>query len=164
MEQITYTPIGIIHSPFTQQEGTPIQGQYESGDKRAEIEVFQEYADGLKDIEGFSHLNILFYLHLSKPCNLHQKPYLDETPHGVFAIRTPNRPNPIGLSVVRLIERKANRLIIAEFDILDGSPLLDIKPFIPDFEPTINIRLGWLSDRLKDSKKDDFFASSDKCK
>lgn len=163
MEQITYTPIGIIHSPFTQQEGTPIQGRYESDDKRAEIEVFQEYADGLKDIEGFSHLYILCHFHLSKPYNLHQKPYLDDTPHGIFAIRTPNRPNPIGLSVVRLIERKANRLVIAEFDILDNTPLLDIKPFIPDFEPTMNVRLGWLADKLKSSKDEEFFASSEKC-
>ena len=158
MESITYTPIGIIHSPFTKQKGTPIQGKYSDKDARAEIEIFDKYTDGLKDIEGFSHLYLLFHFHLSKPYNLHQKPYLDDKLHGVFAIRTPNRPNPIGLSVVRLVERKENILVIAEFDMLDGTPLLDIKPFIPEFENTSDIRLGWLADKLKDRDKEDFNA------
>ena len=158
MESITYSPIGIIHSPFTTQKGTPIQGKYNDDDTRAEIEVFEEYTDGLKDIEGFSHLYLLFHFHLSKPYNLHQTPYLDDKLHGVFAIRTPNRPNPIGLSVVRLVERKGNILVIAEFDILDGTPLLDIKPFIPEFENTANIRLGWIADKITDRDKEDFTA------
>jgi len=157
MEPIIYKPIGIIHSPYPEPYGTPIQGRYAPSDLRAEIEIFDEYAEGLKDIDGFSHIYVLFHMHLSKSWELIQKPFLDDIPRGVFAIRSPQRPNPIGLSVVRLVERKKNILIIAEFDMLDGSPVLDIKPYIPEFEDNSKIRTGWSDEKTRNRKPEDYF-------
>ena len=158
MESITYKPIGIIHSPYTTRKDTPIQGRYCPEDIVAEIEVFSEYSDGLKDIEGFSHLYLLYHFHKSEGWKHHQTPYLDDTPRGIFSIRSPNRPNGIGLSVVRLLERNNNILSVSEIDILDGSPLLDIKPFIPEFERIKDLRLGWIEDKLQNRDINDFLA------
>jgi len=139
-------PIGLIRSPYTDEEETPIQGAF--SERRGEIEVFPEYEEGLKDIDGFSHLILLYYFHRAEGCSLLVKPFLDDEPRGLFATRYPARPNPIGLSVVRLLERKGNILQIAEVDVLDGTPLLDIKPYVPQFDQRESATIGWLTARL----------------
>jgi tRNA-Thr(GGU) m(6)t(6)A37 methyltransferase TsaA len=147
MNEIRYKPIGIIHSPFIEQKGTPIQPA--SGeDIKGTVEIFPEYVKGLQDIEGFSHIILLYHFHLSKTTSLISKPFLDDTPHGVFAIRSPNRPNPIGISIVRLIKVNNNILHIQDLDIIDGTPLLDIKPYVPDFNTMKEIRIGWLKGKI----------------
>ncbi len=139
-------PIGIIHSPYTDPQEAPIQGHF--SEARGEIELFPEYEEGLKDIEGFSHLILLYYFHQAKGYSLSVKPFLDDTPKGLFATRHPARPNPIGLSVVRLLERRGNTLQIAEVDLLDGTPLLDIKPYVPQFDERKGATAGWLEGRV----------------
>jgi tRNA-Thr(GGU) m(6)t(6)A37 methyltransferase TsaA len=139
-------PIGLIRSPYTNAEETPIQSAFSEG--RGEIEVFPEYEAGLKDIEGFSHLILLYYFHKAKGYSLSVKPFLDDRPKGLFATRHPARPNPIGLSVVRLLERRGNVLQIAEVDLLDGTPLLDIKPYVPQFDERKGATAGWLEGRV----------------
>lgn len=139
-------PIGIIHSPYTDPQQVPIQGRFsEAG---GEIELFPEYEEGLKDIDGFSHLILLYHFHQVRGYSLTVKPFLDDTPRGLFATRYPARPNPIGLSVVRLLGRRGNVLQIAEVDLLDGTPLLDIKPYVPQFDERKGATVGWLEDRL----------------
>jgi len=139
-------PIGFIRSPYTNAEETPIQSAFSEG--RGEVEVFPKYEAGLKDIDGFSHLILLYYFHQAKGYSLSVKPFLDDTPKGLFATRHPARPNPIGLSVVRLLERRGNVLQIAEVDLLDGTPLLDIKPYIPQFDERKGATAGWLEGRV----------------
>lgn len=145
--QIRYKPIGIIHSPFKEQKGTPIQPTTGKGIK-ATIEIFPEYEEGLKDLEGFSHIILLYHFHRSKPSSLLSKPFMDDTPHGIFAIRSPNRPNPIGISIVRLIQVKSNILDIEDIDSIDGTPLLDIKPYVPEFDSRDVERIGWLTKNI----------------
>lgn len=157
METVTFTPIGIVHSPYKEQKGTPIQGRYAPDDVRAEIEIFPEYSEGLKDIEGFSHIYLIFHFHKSESYRLLQTPYLDDTERGVFAIRSPFRPNAIGLSIVRLIERKSNILIIGNVDILDETSVLDIKPYVPEFITDDEISIGWLEGKLKDRNSDNIY-------
>lgn len=148
MKEIIYKPIGIIHSPYTQPKGTPIQPTASKGNT-AVIDLFPEYKEGLKDLNGFSHLILIYHFHLSKKSRLQQKPFMDEKKHGIFAMRGPSRPNPIGFSIVRLIQIKENKLTIADVDILDGTPLLDIKPYVPEFDQRTKTRIGWLSDNIK---------------
>jgi len=140
-------PIGIIHSPFKRKEDIPCQG-YRS-EKTGEIEIFDEFSEGLKDIEGFSHLIILYFFHESEGYSPLVKTFLDEKPHGIFACRHYNRPNPIGISIVKLLERKGNKLKIGQIDLLDGTPLIDIKPYVPKFDKRENVKIGWLKDKLK---------------
>ena len=142
MFQITYEEIGIIHTPFTEKVNTPIQGIF-APDSKGEVEVFPKYAAGLKDIGGFSHLILIYHFHLAEDCSLITKPFLDKGKRGIFSIRHFNRPNPIGLSVVRLDKVKGNILEVGEVDILDGTPLLDIKPYVADFDIRQNVRQGW---------------------
>ena len=144
MNEINYKPIGIIHSPFKEIEGTPIQPAGAEG-IQATIEVFPEYSRGLKDLEGFSHIILLYHFHLTQGYSLEVKPFLDEATHGLFATRSPLRPNPIGVSVVRLIEVKGPVLQIEDVDIVDNTPLLDIKPYVPDFDQRTAVLTGWLS-------------------
>jgi tRNA-Thr(GGU) m(6)t(6)A37 methyltransferase TsaA len=139
---LTYEPIGIIHTTFKDQKSTPIQGIF-APDSTGEVEVFPQYADGLKDIAGFSHLILIYHFHLSKDYSLLTKPFLDKENKGIFAIRHFKRPNNIGLSVVRLDKVNGNVLEIGEVDIVDGTPLLDIKPYVPDFDNRLNVRTGW---------------------
>ena len=139
-------PIGLIRSPYTDKGKTPIQSAF--SEARGEIEIFPEYEAGLRDIDGFSHLIFLYYFHQVKGYSLSVRPFLDDTPRGLFATRYPARPNPIGLSVVRLLERKGNILQIAEVDVLDGTPLLDIKPYVPQFDERKEATIGWLRDRV----------------
>lgn len=139
-------PIGLIRSPYSDGEEMPIQSAF--SERRGEIEVFPEYEAGLKDIDGFSHLILLYYFHRVKGYSLSVEPFLDDTPRGLFATRYPARPNPIGLSVVRLLERRGNILQIGEVDVLDGTPLLDIKPYVPQFDERKGATVGWLKDRV----------------
>ena len=143
MNEIKYKPIGIIHSPFKQPEGTPIQP---TGAKNIGgiVELFSEYVDGLKDLEGFSHIILIYHFHLSKEAPLKVKPYMDSKVHGIFAMRGPSRPNPIGMSIVRLIRIEENNLYIQDVDIIDGTPLLDIKPYVPEFDIREVEKIGWL--------------------
>ncbi len=131
MPQIKYKPIGIIHSPFKEPKGTPIQPSGAKG-INGTVEIFLEYAQGIKDLEGFSHIILIYHFHLSKKSSLKVKPYLDDEVHGVFAMRGPSRPNPIGISAVRLLRVEGTTLHIQDVDIVDGTPLLDIKPYVPD--------------------------------
>ena len=150
-------PIGIIRTPYKKDGEAPHQA-YKSEDI-GEIEIFKEYEEGLKDIEGFSHLIILYLFHKSVKRSVKKghflnsfgllvKPYLDDTPRGLFTTRSPNRPNPIGLTVVELLERKENILKVRHVDMLDGTPLLDIKPYIPKFDQKNNVKIGWLEGKV----------------
>jgi tRNA-Thr(GGU) m(6)t(6)A37 methyltransferase TsaA len=138
-------PIGIIHSPFIDKSQTPIQASRSQA--RGVVEVYPEYAEGLQDLEGFSHIFLLYTFHESSGYSLLVKPFLDDQLRGLFATRYPARPNPIGLSVVKLISRKGNSLEVEGVDMLDGTPLLDIKPYIPDFDVRSNTRDGWYETR-----------------
>jgi len=140
-------PIGIIHSPFKSKEETPIQSFRSKA--IGEVEIFKEYEDGLKDIEGFSHIILIYWFHKSKGYNLRVKPFLDDQLKGLFATRAPRRPNQIGLSAVRLLNRKENILYVRGIDVIDGTPLLDIKPYMPGFEPQEEIRIGWLEGKIR---------------
>ena len=148
MCEINYRPIGVVHSPFTAPRGTPIQPTAARGVEGV-VEVFPQYARGLKDIEGFSHVILLYHCHLAKGVSLEVKPFMDDQLHGVFATRAPVRPNPIGLSVVRLVGVEGNRLHIRDLDIVDGTPLLDIKPYVPKFDIREVTRIGWLEDNVR---------------
>ena len=143
MNEIKYKPIGIIHSPYKQPKGTPIQPAGAKG-INGRVEVFPEYAEGLKDVEGFSHIILIYHFHLSKASSLKAKPYMNSKAHGVFAMRGPSRPNPIGISVVRLVRIEDNILHIQDVDIVDGTPLLDIKPYVPGFDVREVDKIGWL--------------------
>jgi len=146
--QITLEPIGIIHSPYQKkEENIPIQGTFKP-EGVGTIEVYEEYAEGLTDIEGFSHLLIVYFFHKSKDFSLLAKPFLEDKLHGIFAIRSPHRPNHLGVSVVKLIEKKGNLLKIGEIDVFDGTPLLDIKPYVPKFDQRNNVKIGWLEKHI----------------
>ena len=152
MQLITYRPIGIIHTPFTSIEGMPIQPSGGEG-VRGTIELSPEFAPGLKDLSGFSHLILIYHFHLSKGYDLELKPFLDDTPRGVFATRAPRRPNPIGLSVVKLERIDGCTLHIENLDIVDGTPLLDIKPYVPKFDAPGEVKIGWLTKAQNEVKK-----------
>ncbi|MBN2550677.1 MAG: tRNA (N6-threonylcarbamoyladenosine(37)-N6)-methyltransferase TrmO [Anaerolineales bacterium] len=139
------TPIGVIHSPFTEKEQTPIQASRSQAIGR--VEVYPEFSEGLKDLEGFSHIFLLYYFHCSSGYQLLVRPFLDNVLHGLFATRHPCRPNPLGLSVLRLLERHENILVVQGVDVLDGTPLLDIKPYVSDFDLRTEIRVGWYARR-----------------
>ncbi|MFH1722473.1 MAG: tRNA (N6-threonylcarbamoyladenosine(37)-N6)-methyltransferase TrmO [Candidatus Altiarchaeota archaeon] len=142
----TIKPIGVIHTPFKDNDRIPIQGGLAQKIK-GQIEVFPEYALGLKDVEGFSHIILLYVFHKSKDYNLLAKPFLDDQLRGVFAIRTPHRPNPIGLTIVKLEWLEGNILHVSGMDMIDGTPLLDIKPYVPEFDAKENVEIGWLKDK-----------------
>jgi tRNA-Thr(GGU) m(6)t(6)A37 methyltransferase TsaA len=134
--------IGVIHTPHTVPSQTPIQPVFAKG-IRGTVEVFHEYVDGLMDLEAFSHVCLLYYFDRSTDTNLKVKPYLEDKKHGIFATRAPQRPNKLGISVVRLLSIERNILSIEDCDILDGTPLLDIKPYIERFDARSNVRSGW---------------------
>ena len=151
MNKIIYKPIGIIHSPFLKPGNMPIQPAAALG-IGGQIVINDEYAEGLSDLEGFSHLYLLYHFHLSESFSLKVTPFLDDQQRGVFSTRAPKRPNAIGLSVVRLIEINTNILDIENVDMIDGTPLLDIKPYVPDMEAVTHYRLGWLSTHINEIK------------
>lgn len=140
---IEYEPIGIIHTPFTRREGMPIQPAA-GADVKGTIEVFEDFREGLADLDGFSHIILLYHFHQSRGFETRVVPFMDSQKRGLFATRAPRRPNPIGLSVVRLNGVEGRVLSIQDLDILDGTPLLDIKPYVPDFVVSGEIRTGWL--------------------
>jgi tRNA-Thr(GGU) m(6)t(6)A37 methyltransferase TsaA len=144
---IIYKPIGVVHSPFKEPKGTPIQPPSAEG-VAGTVEVFPEYAEGLEDLDGFSHVILLYHFHLSKRSPLRVKPFMDDEAHGVFAMRGPSRPNPIGLSIVRLVGVEGNLLQVRDVDIVDGTPLLDIKPYVPAFDARDEARIGWLGEQV----------------
>ena len=148
MAEIKYKPIGIIHSPFKEPKGTPIQPSGAKG-INGTVEIFPDYAEGLKDLEGFSHIILIYHFHLSKKASLKVKPYLDDEVHGVFAMRGPSRPNPIGISTVHLLRIEGTTLYIQDVDIVDGTPLLDIKPYVPEFDRGEVQRTGWLEKKVQ---------------
>lgn len=140
-------PIGVIHSPFTEKDQTPIQASRSQA--IGVVEVHPEFGNGLKDIEDFSHLFLLYAFHQSTGYDLRVKPFLDDREHGLFATRYPRRPNPLGISIVRLVSRRKNTLTVEGIDVLDGTPLLDIKPYVPDFDHHADVRVGWYGTRSK---------------
>jgi len=144
--ELTCRPIGVIHTPYREPRGTPIQPTGALG-VEGTVEVFPEYAQGLKDLDGFSHVILLYHFHLSGGYSLTVRPYMDKEVRGVFATRFPGRPNPIGLSVVRLKGVDGRVLRITDVDIVDGTPLLDIKPYVPAFDHREDVSIGWLTER-----------------
>lgn len=159
MDEVSYKPIGVVHSPFKEPKGTPIQPSGAEG-VNGTIEVYPQYAEGLKDVEGFSHIILIYHFHLSQETSLKEKPFMDDEEHGVFAMRGPSRPNPIGISIVRLTRIEENILHIQDVDILDGTPLLDIKPYVPEFDIREVEKIGWLDKnvhKLKTTKDDGRF-------
>jgi tRNA (adenine37-N6)-methyltransferase len=143
--KITMRPIGIIHSPFNKKSQTPIQSSRSQA--IGLVEVHPEFADGLKDIEALSHIYLIYFFHASSGYTLQIKPFLDNKEHGIFATRYPYRPNPIGISIVKLLSRRENSLTIEGIDTLDGTPLLDIKPYVPDFDLRTDVHTGWYETR-----------------
>lgn len=146
MNPIVMHPIGIIHTPFKEPSKTPIQSSRST--MTGVVEVFMDFMEGLDGVEEFSHLILLYIWHLApKAEDLKVKPFLDDQKYGVFATRYPCRPNPIGISIVQLLERDGNRLKIRGVDMLDETPLLDIKPYVPEFDIHITDQIGWYSRR-----------------
>ena len=142
-EQIVYKPIGILHSEHTVLVQTPAQPVY-AEECRGVVEIFPDFADGLKHIEGFSHIYLIYHLHKASPAQLLVEPFLQKAEHGIFATRAPCRPNPVGLSIVELVQREQNALIIRGVDILDGTPILDIKPYSSRFDQIVPRQSGWM--------------------
>jgi tRNA-Thr(GGU) m(6)t(6)A37 methyltransferase TsaA len=141
--QICYRPIGVIHTPFQTLQGMPIQPP---GARQAagRVELLPEFAEGLHDLDGFSHIILIYHFHQVHEMQLTVTPFLDSQVHGVFATRAPKRPNPIGLSIVKLVRVQENLLFVEGIDVLDQTPLLDIKPYVPEFDQPAETRVGWL--------------------
>jgi len=157
---IEYHAIGIIHSPFTKTEGMPIQ-PVGASDVEGTIELLPQYEQGLKDLDGFSHIILLYHFHRCTAFTLLATPFMDSQPRGIFATRAPTRPNPIGLSVVELLKVDKHILHVQGLDVLDGTPLLDIKPYVPKFDQHPSTRVGWLQQtqaNVHSTKADDRFA------
>jgi len=153
-------PIGVIRSPFSEPAGMPIQPSGAAG-VEGRVDILPEYAGGLQDLEGFSHVVLLYLFHRSEGFDLKVVPFLDTEPRGLFATRAPRRPNPIGLSVVRLLRVEGMVLEIEGVDVLDGTPLLDIKPYVPAFDQPTDCRVGWLANagaRVRGRRSDDRFS------
>ncbi|MBU2497639.1 MAG: tRNA (N6-threonylcarbamoyladenosine(37)-N6)-methyltransferase TrmO [Proteobacteria bacterium] len=156
---ITYHAVGIIHTPFHEIEKMPIQPSGATG-IRGRIDLFPEYAPALKDLDGFSHIILLYHFHRVSGSELIVTPFLDTQPRGVFATRAPKRPNPIGISVVKLLSVEGATLLIENVDILDGTPLIDIKPYVPEFDHQPADRLGWLEkarEKAREKRSDNRF-------
>ncbi len=140
-------PIGTIHTPYKTKEDCPIQPLYTASDVLGRVEVLEQYAEGLKDIEAFSHIYLLYLFDRAGSISMVRSTFLDDTPHGIFASRHPCRPNGIGISIVKLIKKEGNILIVEGADMLDGTPLLDIKPYIPKFDAFPNASEGWTANK-----------------
>jgi tRNA-Thr(GGU) m(6)t(6)A37 methyltransferase TsaA len=149
----TARPIGTIRSPWIAPRGTPIQPVFAEG-ARGQVLIDAEHEPALTDVEGFERLWLIYWLDRCGPYRPLVTPYLDDRPHGVFATRSPARPNPIGLSVVRLLERRGCTLEIADVDVLDGTPLLDLKPYVPRFDAWAG-RAGWVDVAPDATTRDD---------
>jgi tRNA-Thr(GGU) m(6)t(6)A37 methyltransferase TsaA len=138
-------PIGVIRSPFTALKGMPIQPAFSQS--VGQVEILPEYAEGLQGVEEFSYVILIYALHRSDGFTLQVKPFLDDVTHGMFATRHPRRPNPIGISTVRLLSRQDNVLEVEGIDVLDGTPLLDVKPYVPEFDLKSDALAGWYARR-----------------
>ena len=148
MNQIIMHPIGIIHSPYKESKNIPIQGIFKDGIE-AWIELKDKYVKGLKDLDKFTYAIIIYYFHKSQREEVEGKPFLEQDKHGIFAIRSPNRPNHIGFSIVKIKSIKGNKMYFTEVDVLDGTPLLDIKPYVKHFDSRDNVVSGWLDKHFK---------------
>lgn len=160
MNNLILQPIGVIYSPFHDPEGMPIQPSGAEG-ARGWIELSPALEPGLKDLEGFSHLILLYYFNRTGPVQLHVKPFLDDHQRGVFATRAPSRPNPLGLSIVKLLAVEGHIVRIENVDILNETPLLDIKPYVPAFDRPDHVAVGWLEKnkkQVREKRADDRFA------
>jgi tRNA-Thr(GGU) m(6)t(6)A37 methyltransferase TsaA len=146
-DSITFRRIGVIRTPFDQTEGMPIQASAAIG-IAGRIELDETFVEGLADLDGFSHLTLLYHLHLIDKARLTVTPFLDDQSRGIFATRSPARPNPIGLSTVRLIAIVGRTIEVEDVDMVDGTPLLDIKPYVPAFDDRADVRVGWFATRL----------------
>jgi len=156
---IQLQPIGVIHTPFTDPKGMPIQPP---GGARVQgtVEVFPAFREGLQDLDGFSHVILLYHFHRSDGYRLRMAPFMDSVERGLFATRAPRRPNAIGLSVVKLNRIEDGVLYVENLDILDGTPLVDIKPYVPEFDEQLDVRTGWLHEVRKtvsERRSDDRF-------
>jgi len=145
---IVMQPVGVIHSPFQEAKGTPIQGVFDHG-VEAWVELKEKHVGGLKDLDGFSHAILLYHFHKSNREEMAGKPYIEAQEHGIFAIRSPHRPNHLGLSVVRIKKIEGNKLHFTEVDMLDGTPVLDIKPYVRQFDGRPDAQSGWLEKHLQ---------------
>jgi len=150
-KSITIKPIGIINTPYREPKGIPIQGKFEKG-VTGTIRLLPKYQAGLKDIEGFSHIILIYLFNRSKEDRLTGKPFLEDVEHGIFAIRSPHRPNHIGFSIVKIKEVKGVTITFSEVDILDSTPLLDIKPYVKHFDSRNKVRNGWIDKHFKTGK------------
>ena len=163
VEPVVFKPIGVIHTPFPHPKGAPIQPS-RSSHMKGWIELSPEFIPGLSDLDGFSHITLLYHFHLSEGFDLAVIPYLDTQLRGLFSTRAPRRPNAIGLSVVRLAGIEGGTIHIEDVDMVDGTPLLDIKPFVPAFEDPDSYQLGWLegkTHRAGDTSDDGRFSDSE---
>jgi tRNA-Thr(GGU) m(6)t(6)A37 methyltransferase TsaA len=159
VDAVVYRPIGVVHSPFHDIKGMPIQPSGAWG-VRGTVQVLPEFAPGLQDLDGFSHIILLYHFHRVQETKLVVTPFLDSRSRGVFATRAPKRPNPIGLSIVKLLGVEQNTLHVENVDILDGTPVLDIKPYVPEFDGQPATRVGWLEQakgRVQSKRSDDRF-------
>ncbi len=154
MNQIIMHPIGIIHSPYKGNRDIPIQGTF-SDKIEAWLELKDDYADGLRDLDTFSHAIIIYYFHRSHREEIEGRPFLEQNKHGIFAIRSPHRPNHIGFSVIKIRSIKANKVYFTEVDVLDGTPLLDIKPYVKYFDSRDNVISGWLDKHFRNGNVPD---------
>ena len=162
MATIRFAPIGVIRSPFKEIEDMPVQATAATG-ILGKVELASGFAAGLRDVEGFSHIILLYHFHLSVGYSLEVTPFLDDRVHGVFATRAPKRPNPIGISIVRLTAIEGNTLLIEDVDVVDGTPLLDIKPYVPEFDARCTEKIGWLAgkaDKVAESQSRIIVSSS----
>lgn len=158
--QIHYEAIGVLNSPHKNIADMPIQPSGADGIKGS-ITLKEQYIEGLKDLEGFSHIYVLYHFHQAQAAQLTVTPFMDENSHGIFATRAPRRPNAIGLSVLRLTNIVGQQLQIENVDILDGTPILDIKPYVPDFDHVTVDSIGWLdhaNSNVKNHRSDNRFA------
>ncbi len=159
LPHIEFQQIGVIHSPFTALENMPIQ-PCGAPDAEGRVVVDPRFVEGLSDLEGFSHIYLLYEFHQAGAKKLTVTPFLDPHPRGVFATRAPVRPNPVGLSVVELLSVDGNVLTVRGIDILDGTPLLDVKPYVEKFDHPAHVRSGWMqaaAETIEQQRSDDRF-------
>ncbi|MCD4831653.1 MAG: tRNA (N6-threonylcarbamoyladenosine(37)-N6)-methyltransferase TrmO [Anaerohalosphaeraceae bacterium] len=153
-DKITMSPVGIAHSPYRQVKDMPIQGKFKP-DTKAWIELKEEYSAGLKDLDGFSHAIMIYYFHKSEKAEIQGKPFLEDDRHGIFAIRSPHRPNHIGLSIIKIEKIEDNKLHFSEVDVLNETPVLDIKPYIRHFDVRDNTVSGWVEKHFQNTDTPD---------
>ena len=149
MDKLKIKPIGIIHTPYIEPKDIPIQGRFKD-EIEGHLELNNEYVEGLKDLENFSHAILIYYFHKSDKVDILGKPFLEKKEHGIFAIRSPHRPNHIGMSVVKIKKIKINKMYFTQVDMLDGTPLLDIKPYVKYFDLREYVVSGWIDKHFED--------------